>query len=375
MKRVASIAFITRYRNNAVKVARYSLIVSWLLSVYVACLMAVLLTVVAHRGQAQLAELGATKITLLQAMKLLQQQVVLEELNSEWIYADEECSIRARNSRLDPEASKAVRAECIDEYTVQHKSRQEELANLSAELDKIGIEVQNIAIEMPLSRLDVLRGSLDLLIFAPFTLITLLLCIAMGALGSAMHMAQELMKDPYEKSIVWYLFRPFLGIMLALATFILFKSGQVVLTVLPGANSAATEVGLNPFIVSFVAIISGMLSEQAYRKISDAGSQIFAVRETSSPRWCRPKVAAEALRKVGKTEADFAPFANSDEMTVKSWFVASKPVSPTDQAIMAAYLDVPLWELFTDQRPCPTEVGHAELGTGRDATVTDKHDM
>lgn len=148
-------------------------------------------------------------------------------------------------------------------------------------------------------------------------------------------------------------FRPFLGIMLAVATFILFKSGQVVLTVSPSANSSITEIGLNPFVVSFVAIISGMLSEQAYRKIGDAGSQLLAAKDASVPRWCRPKVVADALRKAGKMETDFLPFANTDEMTIKSLLAANKPVSPTDQLILAAFLDVPPWE-FPCVRPVAT---------------------
>ena len=94
--------------------------------------------------------------------------------------------------------------------------------------------IYQIAAEMQQSRIFGLDFSA--LAFVPLSLLTLLLCMAMGALGSAMHMTHEFFTDPDEKSFQWYLFRPFLGIMLAVATFILFKSGQVVLTVTPGAN-------------------------------------------------------------------------------------------------------------------------------------------
>ena len=107
----------------------------------------------------------------------------------------------------------------------------------------------------------------------PSQLLILILAISMGAFGSVIHLTWEYFDKTTRRRLSWYIFRPFLGAVLAFAIFILLKSGQMVLTNTTGVGAGAED--LNPYFISFLAIISGILSEQAYAKISAAGTQIF----------------------------------------------------------------------------------------------------
>lgn len=335
---------------------KYAVVLAWQFFIYAACLAGVMLTVVAYRGQEQLTDKSA-KVDLTHAVELLYNQnyKYYELRNIERMIGDYDAELTRRKCPTDV-------AKMNDDCNVLYTSREQVKKNKTSKTDEIK-DVEDamdvfgkkqpglfqLAVEMRVLQFN----GLDIadLVFVPLTLLTLLLCMAMGALGSAMHMTQEFFKGPNEKAFAWYIFRPFLGIMLAVATFILFKSGQVVLTVTPGANGAATDTALNPFVVSFVAIISGLLSEQAYRRICDAGSQLLAAKDAGVPRFLRPSVAAKALEKANKPGADLGRFVNSDGAMIKDWLDGRKPVGPAEQTVVAAWLDMPGWEVFTDQQP------------------------
>ena len=94
----------------------------------------------------------------------------------------------------------------------------------------------------------------------------------MGVLGSLIFISIEFMKlpkDPLSKeSYSMYFLRPFLGMIVALAMYVMIKSGQSTLL-----DSA--EGDLSPFLLSFLGIISGMLAEQAYKRIVLTGGNML----------------------------------------------------------------------------------------------------
>jgi hypothetical protein len=287
-------------------------------------MLAVLVTIVAYRGQEQLAELNLKKGDLKQVIHLMMDQNnIATNLNWHENQSEEKRTIL--------------------------QAKFNELQKKLDDIAKNQSELYRIAMEMRVSQF-IGIDSVNFLL-APMSLLTLLLCMAMGALGSAMNMTQEFLRSEEDKAFRWYFLRPFLGIMLAVATFILFKSGQVVLTVTPGANGAATDASLNPYVVGFVAIISGLLSEQAYHRISDAGAQLLAAKDAGVSRWLRPSVAATAREKANRPGGELRRFISTDPETIEGWLNGREQIGPAEQGVVAAWLDMPRWEAFTDQRP------------------------
>ncbi len=108
---------------------------------------------------------------------------------------------------------------------------------------------------------------------APFNLLTLILILSMGALGSLIFLTNDyLERAKAEDKFSMYIFRPLLGMALAFSIFVMFKSGQSLLGIDPGQRQS-------PFFVAFIGLISGMLAEKAYRRITTQGEKLFAIEE------------------------------------------------------------------------------------------------
>ena len=102
----------------------------------------------------------------------------------------------------------------------------------------------------------------------PASLLTLIMALSMGALGSVIYLTKSYFSTEEKNPFSWYFFRPFLGMITALAIFVLAKAGVLVVAGSSGQNNISSE--LSPFFISFLAIISGLLSEQATDRIKQA---------------------------------------------------------------------------------------------------------
>jgi len=101
----------------------------------------------------------------------------------------------------------------------------------------------------------------------PVPILKLNLVLSMGIFGSLIFVTIEFISEPkgyLRHSFVMYFFRPFLGMIVALAMYVLVKSGQFALF-------SNTKSDLSPFLISFLGIISGMLADQAYKQIHSTG--------------------------------------------------------------------------------------------------------
>lgn len=65
-----------------------------------------------------------------------------------------------------------------------------------------------------------------------------------------------------------YFFRPLLGMVMALAVFVMFKSGQY-------SMGIEQEEHLSSFFISFISIISGMMSEKVYGSLKLQGEKML----------------------------------------------------------------------------------------------------
>jgi hypothetical protein len=234
-------------------------------------------------------------------------------------------------------------------------------------------EIQKAAIEAEAGYKEVLFGAglvdytvkVDIdYVLMPMAMVTLIMSLWMGALGGAIHMTVEFLKKDEMKSGAWYFFRPFHGALLALAVFIIFQAGQIVLTnPEPGGNAK-----LNPYVIAFVAIVSGMLTDQAYRRIGLAGSHLLGAKADEKPRWARPDVVQE--KRANRAAADLARYMPGTLVaTCEAWLDGSKELSESEQAVLAAWLHAEPRDLFTDQPPASKE--KPTTGT-TDADTTDE---
>lgn len=189
----------------------------------------------------------------------------------------------------------------------------------------------------------------------PNHFLVLLLTMAMGGLGSLIYITREYFRvnlptgqQPDDRHpLSWYIFRPFLGVAIALAVYILARAGQ--LTVADG--------DLSPYFVAFLGIISGLLSEQAAERIRAAGSAVFLARAREGgepgpddePRWGIK--LDQAITDSGRDPLQLARQLGEKPEQVASWLDGKEPLPVNAQRIISAWLNLPLRELFTDLPP------------------------
>lgn len=111
--------------------------------------------------------------------------------------------------------------------------------------------------------------------------LALIVTLSMGALGSVLfmlqlHLATLTKTEIYKSSISWHLFRPLQGMATALAIFLLVKAGQISISHTTGPNAGQT-LDINPFVLGFLGVIAGLLSDRAMESLSAAGINFLRV--------------------------------------------------------------------------------------------------
>ncbi|MBC7950303.1 MAG: hypothetical protein H7Z12_00595 [Rhodospirillaceae bacterium] len=183
----------------------------------------------------------------------------------------------------------------------------------------------------------------------PSEVLTLILALVLGALGSALHMTKVVLEAKEKPSGAWYIIRPCQGVIMALVVFVLLKAGQ--LTMAAGDSDA-----LNPFFVAFVGIVSGLLSPDAYQLIQRAGASIIPASTEEGARWAFG--LAQAMNAAGMDTATLAAGIGVKEDEFANWVAETAPVPPREQALIAAWLHGDGRTLFTaDPPPAVAKLG------------------
>jgi hypothetical protein len=193
----------------------------------------------------------------------------------------------------------------------------------------------------------------------PGSVLTLLLALSMGALGSTLYVTGEYFGAGNGRPFVWYIFRPFLGMITALAVFVAFKAGQ--LTISGVSTNSGTEMDLNPFLVSFFAVIAGLLSEHAIARLSLAGrdwlDRIGKEEEEQRPKDdadsptppAKPLFAKEWPAKFaadGKSLEGFVTALQVDLARVNAWMAGQEAVPVEFHEAIEKYFGRPKDELL-----------------------------
>lgn len=176
----------------------------------------------------------------------------------------------------------------------------------------------------------------------PSEVLTLVLALVLGALGSALHMTKVVIEGTEIPPTTWYVFRPCQGVLMALVVFVLLKAGQ--LTV--GAGDSDT---LNPYFVAFIGTVSGLLSPDAYRLVQRAGAAVIPAGDDETDRWAFGLAAAMAAAGVDGDILAQGIGARGEE--VSAWMAETVPVPARQQALLAAWLHADPRQLFTADRP------------------------
>lgn len=115
--------------------------------------------------------------------------------------------------------------------------------------------------------------------FQPTLEIRLLLLVMLaGAIGSYVHATSSFVDYLGNRMLIsswvwWYLLRPFIGMMLALIFYFVFRGGFITAGVNPSGDNAANYI--NPFGVAALAALVGMFAKVAADKLNEVFTTLF----------------------------------------------------------------------------------------------------
>ncbi len=176
----------------------------------------------------------------------------------------------------------------------------------------------------------------------PTQVLTLVLTMVMGMLGSVITMTWSFIKRDADFSFRRFIILPFVGAMSAFIIFVFVRAGQLTL------SSGGTSQQLNPFVLSFVGIISGLLSERAYARMAQVGSNFFRTDDDISRFGIALRTAVE---QAGLSQQELARYLKLSDDDTASIIDGKASADPMQQRLIAASLRRNIRELFTDLAP------------------------
>ncbi|WFU54636.1 hypothetical protein QA639_34360 [Bradyrhizobium pachyrhizi] len=178
-------------------------------------------------------------------------------------------------------------------------------------------------------------------------MVVLSLLISMGVLGSALNLlAAFISNDQDSLSFGEYPLRLAFGAVLAIVMFIIAKAG---VPVLADTGKLAGNAPLNPYFISLLAVVSGLMSDRSMAAIRGVASSLLRSVGGAdySPRYSRLDLD-EALKATNRDIAGMARLLELDVDDVQKLFSGNDKVSPDQQKLVSAYLGLPLRDLFSD---------------------------
>ncbi len=274
------------------------------------------------------------------------------------IGADLEAFVKARNTMREHDTvAKALEAQVteatdsVKRSTLALEAAEAKIISVVEKVDGIPDEqrraIENTIFEFQSMYAFTLYWPVYLFALAPTDLLVLILVTVMGVLGSTLQLTHVYTAEFAAKPISFYIFRPFLGVITAFVIFIVAKAG-VPLIADPGRLGGSSPV--NPYFISFLAIISGLLSERALEALRRLGSTYFRSEAGEPPRWARVDLK-KAFKKLGRDPTRLRDLIGAKEGEFNDWLEGKEAIPPSAQFYMSAALDIPRRELFTDIAP------------------------
>lgn len=206
------------------------------------------------------------------------------------------------------------------------------------------------------------------LIYWPTENLVLALVLTMGILGSCLHlMAERFATSAADRptqegaariSFGQALLRLFYGGVMALVVYLVAKASVPILT---DTSRIGGQAPLNPYFISFVGIISGLASERAIQSLRGVGESIFPSGDALAvrPRYATPMLAEELDRQDLGNDA-LAEYLGLPAGATADAVAGRRAVTPSEQAIMAAFLRADARVIFSDLKSAQEGDGEGE---------------
>ena len=185
-------------------------------------------------------------------------------------------------------------------------------------------------------------------------MLVLMLVISMGLLGSALHLLAVFVSTQSEVdkrkglSFGEYPLRLAFGAVTAIVVFIIAKAG---IPVLADTSKLGGSAPINPYFVSFLAIVSGLMSDRALETIRGIATNLLRGTGTESlPRYARMNVE-EVLKEANRSIEGLARVLGISVDDANKLLSGSELVPPNAQRLVAVFLDRPIRDLFSDLPP------------------------
>ncbi len=145
----------------------------------------------------------------------------------------------------------------------------------------------------------------------------ILLVLLAGAIGSYVHATSSFVDYLGNRTFIsswgwWYLLRPFIGMMLALLFYFVFRGGFVTAGTNQGGDAAASFI--NPFGVAALAGLVGMFSKAAADKLNEVFLTMFKPEQGDAKR--SDKLAA-AMPAITAIDPNTGPATGGTPVTIK----------------------------------------------------------
>jgi len=179
-------------------------------------------------------------------------------------------------------------------------------------------------------------------------ILTLTLVILMGVLGAALQITYTFFKRQQSERIGVYFLRVCVGAITALVIFIVAKAG---VPVIADASRLGGDAPINPYFVSFLAIISGLMSERAIVSVQMQAGRFFGPEGgAETERWARHDLHDD-FDKANRKPAEVKKLLSADDGEFEEWIGGTKAIPPDAQKMIAGVLGIPPRQLFTDIAP------------------------
>ena len=190
----------------------------------------------------------------------------------------------------------------------------------------------------------------------PAELLTILVVSMMGILGSLISLTKEYMGNgenegsSKELRVSDYVFRPILAAVTAFTVFVFAKAGFLIISTPTTSGEGAS---MSPFFISFLGLMSGMLAEDALRRIITISRGFFGEGDVGRHRWAIN--LKTVMEKKKKDAPSLAARLRIPLPTVEEWIREDRIVPYEAQIGIATFLDVAEREIFTDISPADDE--------------------